>query len=78
MPESVESEPLFEEPSVRDERGGCREVFKPNMVNMIEVNAEFFLNDLRLRLRDNIRLHESFSESVNGLVMFVFEFGLSE
>ena len=69
----VEREALFEEPCVRDERAGLSEVFAPHFIDIIEVNAEFQLNFSWRRVWLRVVLLECFSESVNALVVLVFE-----
>ena len=44
--ESIESESLFKEPSVRDEMGIFSEVFEPMAIDEIEIDTEFEFNDL--------------------------------
>ena len=44
------------------------------MVNMVEVNTEFLLNNARMNDGRCVRFLEDFSECVNALVMFIFKF----
>ena len=37
--ESIEGEALFKEPSVGDERAALREVFEPDVVNVVEIDV---------------------------------------
>ena len=72
--ETIESETLLNQPSVRDEGAINGEVFKPEVIDVIEVNTEFMLNNSSGNNGGFVRFLEDFSESVNALVMFILKF----